>query len=134
MAPAGAGGGPDAAPPPATEERERNRRRKGLNDGIKSVITMLIGGSILYGVGLYAPTSFMVHFTIFVLSCFVGWQVIWNVTPALHTPLMSVDQRDQRHRHRRAAPDGVELVDPDRDPGGRGGGDRDHQHRRRVSW
>ena len=51
---------------------------------------MLIGGSILYGVGLYAPTSFMVHFTIFVLSCFVGWQVIWNVTPALHTPLMSV--------------------------------------------
>jgi len=41
-------------------------------------------------VGLYAPASFLSHFTVFVLACFVGWQVIWNVTPALHTPLMSV--------------------------------------------
>jgi NAD(P) transhydrogenase subunit alpha len=32
----------------------------------------------------------MSHFTVFVLACFIGWQVIWNVTPALHTPLMSV--------------------------------------------
>ncbi|MDX1607042.1 MAG: proton-translocating transhydrogenase family protein [Candidatus Competibacterales bacterium] len=32
----------------------------------------------------------MAHFTVFVLACFVGWQVIWNVTPSLHTPLMSV--------------------------------------------
>ena len=81
---------PIAAPPPATEEPGEELPDKGLNDGIKSVITMLIGGSLLYGIGLYAPASFMVHFTIFVLSCFVGWQVIWNVTPALHTPLMSV--------------------------------------------
>ena len=51
---------------------------------------MIVGGAILYGIGLYAPASFMVQFTIFVLSCFVGWQVIWNVAPALHTPLMSV--------------------------------------------
>ena len=77
-------------PSPAIEELGDEPPEKGLHDGIKSVITMLIGGSILYGIGLYAPTSFMVHFTIFVLSCFVGWQVIWNVTPALHTPLMSV--------------------------------------------
>ena len=42
------------------------------------------------GVGAFAPASFMGHFTVFVLSIFVGWQVIWNVTPALHTPLMSV--------------------------------------------
>jgi len=41
-------------------------------------------------VGLYAPASFLSHFTVFVLACFVGWQVIWNVKPALHTPLMSV--------------------------------------------
>ena len=79
-----------AEPSPATEEPGEELPEKGLHDGIKSVITMLIGGSILYGIGLYAPASFMVHFTIFVLSCFVGWQVIWNVTPALHTPLMSV--------------------------------------------
>ena len=32
----------------------------------------------------------MQHFTVFVLSCFIGYWVVWNVTPALHTPLMSV--------------------------------------------
>ena len=42
------------------------------------------------GIGIGAPSSFLSHFTVFVLACFVGWQVIWNVTPALHTPLMSV--------------------------------------------
>ena len=36
------------------------------------------------------PPDFVSHFTVFVLACFVGYQVIWNVTPALHTPLMSV--------------------------------------------
>lgn len=83
-----------AAPPPAAAGGQAGPevevKDKGLNDGIRSVITMLVGGAILYGIGLYAPASFMVHFTIFVLSCFVGWQVIWNVAPALHTPLMSV--------------------------------------------
>jgi NAD(P) transhydrogenase subunit alpha len=44
----------------------------------------------LLGVGLGAPTSFLSHLTVFVLACFIGWQVIWNVTPSLHTPLMSV--------------------------------------------
>lgn len=34
--------------------------------------------------------AFLTHFTVFVLACFVGWQVVWKVTPALHTPLMSV--------------------------------------------
>jgi H+-translocating NAD(P) transhydrogenase subunit alpha len=37
-----------------------------------------------------ALSDFLQHFTVFVLACFVGWQVIWNVSPALHTPLMSV--------------------------------------------
>ena len=40
--------------------------------------------------GTSAPTGFLSHLTVFVLACLVGWQVIWNVTPALHTPLMSV--------------------------------------------
>ena len=40
--------------------------------------------------GAYAPESFLSHFTVFVLACFIGWQVVWNVTPSLHTPLMSV--------------------------------------------
>jgi len=49
-----------------------------------------IGGLALLGLGAVAPESFMAHFTVFVLACFVGYMVIWNVTPALHTPLMSV--------------------------------------------
>ena len=44
----------------------------------------------LLGIGIGAPTSFLSHFTVFILACFVGWQVIWNVSPSLHTPLMSV--------------------------------------------
>jgi H+-translocating NAD(P) transhydrogenase subunit alpha len=44
----------------------------------------------LIGIGISAPSSFLSHLTVFVLACFVGWQIIWNVKPALHTPLMSV--------------------------------------------
>ena len=40
--------------------------------------------------GAVAPADFMSHFTVFVLSCFIGYMVIWNVSPSLHTPLMSV--------------------------------------------
>jgi NAD(P) transhydrogenase subunit alpha len=49
-----------------------------------------LGAAALIGLGLTAPPDFMAHFTVFVLACFVGYMVIWNVTPALHTPLMSV--------------------------------------------
>jgi NAD(P) transhydrogenase subunit alpha len=42
------------------------------------------------GVGLIAPASFMQHFIVFVLSVFIGFQVIWNVAHSLHTPLMAV--------------------------------------------
>jgi len=54
------------------------------------LLPFLLGGAALFGLGLAAPPSFMAHFTVFVLACFVGYMVIWNVTPALHTPLMSV--------------------------------------------
>ncbi len=53
-------------------------------------MTLGIGGLALFGLGAVAPASFMAHFTVFVLACFVGYMVIWNVSPALHTPLMSV--------------------------------------------
>lgn len=53
-------------------------------------LPMVIGGLALFGLGLVAPPSFMSHFTVFVLSCFIGYMVIWNVSPSLHTPLMSV--------------------------------------------
>ncbi len=53
-------------------------------------VTLGIGGLALFGLGAVAPATFMAHFTVFVLACFVGYMVIWNVTAALHTPLMSV--------------------------------------------
>ena len=55
-----------------------------------TVLPALIALSSLFFVGAFAPASFMNHFTVFVLSCFVGYMVIWNVTASLHTPLMSV--------------------------------------------
>ena len=49
------------------------------------------GGALLFWlIGAFAPASFMQHFTVFVLACFIGYMVVWNVTPSLHTPLMSV--------------------------------------------
>ena len=51
---------------------------------------MGVAALLLLAMGSVAPADFMGHFTVFVLACFVGWQVVWNVTPALHTPLMSV--------------------------------------------
>ncbi len=58
---------------------------------VKSLATVFGVGALLFLlVGLYAPASFLSHFTVFVLACFVGYMVVWNVTPSLHTPLMSV--------------------------------------------
>jgi NAD(P) transhydrogenase subunit alpha len=54
------------------------------------IVAGAIGVVALLGLGAVAPQSFMAHFTVFVLACFVGYMVIWNVSPALHTPLMSV--------------------------------------------
>ena len=61
-------------------------RKSGSGGGVAA----LVGGAALVALGLVAPPAFIAHFTVFVLACFIGWQVVWNVTPALHTPLMSV--------------------------------------------
>ena len=74
---------PKPAPAPAPVE-EKKRSVAG------PIIGMVIAGLALLGLGAVAPASFMAHFTVFVLACFVGYMVIWNVTAALHTPLMSV--------------------------------------------
>jgi NAD(P) transhydrogenase subunit alpha len=57
-------------------------RRAGLLFGAAALIFGFIGAG--------APPAFLAHFTVFVLACFVGYMVVWNVKPALHTPLMSV--------------------------------------------
>jgi NAD(P) transhydrogenase subunit alpha len=57
----------------------------------RSLAAVFLAGAILFWlIGAYAPSAFLANFTVFVLGCFVGYMVIWNVTPALHTPLMSV--------------------------------------------
>ena len=56
----------------------------------KLTIMFAFAASAFWFIGAYAPPAFLGHFTVFVLACFVGYMVVWNVTPALHTPLMSV--------------------------------------------
>ncbi|HEU4645558.1 MAG TPA: Re/Si-specific NAD(P)(+) transhydrogenase subunit alpha [Burkholderiales bacterium] len=57
----------------------------------RSIAVLFALGAVLFWfIGAYAPPAFVQHFTVFVLACFVGYMVVWNVTPALHTPLMSV--------------------------------------------
>lgn len=57
---------------------------------VQPMLLVAIGILILLAFGNFAPPSFIGHFTVFILACFVGYMVVWNVTPALHTPLMSV--------------------------------------------
>lgn len=50
---------------------------------------LAVGAALVFALGIYAPASFMNHFIVFVLACFIGFQVIWKVSHALHTPLMA---------------------------------------------
>jgi H+-translocating NAD(P) transhydrogenase subunit alpha len=58
--------------------------------GSKTAVIFGIAALAFWFIGANAPAAFLGHFTVFVLACFVGYMVVWNVTPALHTPLMSV--------------------------------------------
>jgi len=88
---------PAAAPKPAAAAAAP-AAKKGHGHGAPSepmsgqaLATVFGVGALLFLlVGLYAPASFLSHFTVFVLACFIGYMVVWNVTPSLHTPLMSV--------------------------------------------
>ena len=84
-----------AAKPPAARPAAVPAARESEADGAplsagKTVAIFGVAALLFLLVGAYAPAAFMGHFTVFVLACFVGYMVIWNVTPALHTPLMSV--------------------------------------------
>ncbi len=57
---------------------------------VTQVGLLVVGGAVMALVGAYAPQAFMSHFIVFALACFVGFQVIWGVSHALHTPLMSI--------------------------------------------
>ncbi|MCI4662948.1 MAG: Re/Si-specific NAD(P)(+) transhydrogenase subunit alpha [Neomegalonema sp.] len=74
-----------------TPEEKRAKEMAAFKAQTRSQVTLLaIGAALILGVGLVAPASFMQHFIVFVLSVFVGFQVIWNVSHSLHTPLMAI--------------------------------------------
>jgi NAD(P) transhydrogenase subunit alpha len=77
---------PAAMPPKAPKHGEASAPASGTS----TAITFAVAAVMFWFVGAYAPQEFLAHFTVFVLACFVGYMVVWNVTPALHTPLMSV--------------------------------------------
>ena len=87
-----------AAPKPAAAPAGAPAAKKGHGHGEPSgpmpvgklLVVAAVTAVLFVLVGAYAPAAFLSHFTVFVLACFVGYMVVWNVKPALHTPLMSV--------------------------------------------
>jgi NAD(P) transhydrogenase subunit alpha len=75
---------------PTPEERRAAEAAAFRAQTRNQVALLAIGGGLVLLAGLFAPASFMSHFIVFVLSVFVGFQVIWNVSHSLHTPLMAV--------------------------------------------
>ncbi|WP_413876197.1 Re/Si-specific NAD(P)(+) transhydrogenase subunit alpha [Albidovulum sp.] len=82
---------PKEKPKELTPAEKRAEEVAAFRAQTRSQVTLLtVGGALILLAGLYAPASFMAHFIVFVLAVFVGFQVIWNVSHSLHTPLMAV--------------------------------------------
>ncbi|MGQ0658318.1 MAG: Re/Si-specific NAD(P)(+) transhydrogenase subunit alpha [Chromatiales bacterium] len=81
---------PAPAPAAAAVEAAKMPEKKVMPPLVKVSLLSAICALLFLWIGAHAPPPFLSHFTVFVLACFVGYMVIWNVTPALHTPLMSV--------------------------------------------
>ncbi|NVB38792.1 Re/Si-specific NAD(P)(+) transhydrogenase subunit alpha [Pseudenhygromyxa sp. WMMC2535] len=85
---------PEAQKPAAVEPAAKKKSSHGHGHappaGEPKWWPLILGGLALIAVGWGGGEDFLKHLTVFVLACFVGWQIIWNVSPALHTPLMSV--------------------------------------------
>jgi NAD(P) transhydrogenase subunit alpha len=82
---------PKEKPKELTPAERRAQEVAAFKAQTRQQVTLLtLGGALILLAGLYAPASFMSHFIVFVLAVFVGFQVIWNVSHSLHTPLMAV--------------------------------------------
>ena len=83
-----------ASTTPAPKKKKKKKSSGGHGGGGDAKPTnplwLILGGLALVAVGWGGNGDFLDHFTVFILACFIGWQLIWNVSPALHTPLMSV--------------------------------------------
>ena len=77
--------------PELTPAERRQKEILAFQGETRRHVAMLAAGTVVLGlIGLYAPASFMSHFIVFALACFVGFQVIWSVSHSLHTPLMAI--------------------------------------------
>jgi NAD(P) transhydrogenase subunit alpha len=88
-------GAPAPAPAPApaanaTSSKHAGRPSHPPRSAGRARAAMVVASAVLAAVALFGPPALLPHLTVFLLACVVGWHVIWNVTPALHTPLMSV--------------------------------------------
>ena len=81
---------PAAAPAVAEKKSAHGHGSSGPLPAKTLAIIFAVAAVAFWFIGAYAPEAFLGHFTVFVLACFIGYMVVWNVTPALHTPLMSV--------------------------------------------
>ncbi|MFC3568923.1 Re/Si-specific NAD(P)(+) transhydrogenase subunit alpha [Paracoccus sp. TOH] len=82
---------PREKPKELTPEERREKEAAAFRAQTRSQVTLLgAGAALMLLVGLFAPASFLSHFIVFVLAVFVGFQVIWNVSHSLHTPLMAI--------------------------------------------
>ncbi|MBK7563741.1 MAG: Re/Si-specific NAD(P)(+) transhydrogenase subunit alpha [Propionivibrio sp.] len=79
-----------AAAAPAAKKSGGHGKASAPGSATSTAVTFLVAAVLFWFVGSSAPPAFLAHFTVFVLGCFIGYMVVWNVTPALHTPLMSV--------------------------------------------
>ena len=85
-----AGGGAKAAMPATPAKKGHGHGGGEPMSGQRLAVMFGVAALLFWVIGAFAPAAFLGHFTVFVLACFVGYMVVWNVTPALHTPLMSV--------------------------------------------
>ena len=88
---------PPAPPKVVSQQKDSVSKAKNHSHGggapasaTSTAVTFAVAAVLFWFAGSFAPPAFLAHFTVFVLACFVGYMVVWNVTPALHTPLMSV--------------------------------------------
>jgi len=79
-----------APPPPKAEPKVEAAKPEEKKSGMGKFIMLAIGAGLYGWLSTVAPADFMQHFTVFILACIIGYYVVWNVTHALHTPLMSV--------------------------------------------
>jgi NAD(P) transhydrogenase subunit alpha len=81
---------PAAKPAAAMAEKKDSHGSSGPMPVKTLSVVFGLGALAFWAIGAWAPAAFLGHFTVFALACFIGYMVVWNVTPALHTPLMSV--------------------------------------------